>query len=155
MTEFQKTTISKDRTVYTYPFLGGCILSLSCLAWLIYAEHEDDVERLIAISVVSIFTGFLAYLSYMTKSVEFDQSNMYITGVNVEDRVPLGKIDRIEETTMHINDKYLWRITYPNRYGESKSVNILPKERAFEAFKQKVSKENMDVQIIKQQGLFG
>ena len=96
-----------------------------------------------------VFCGFLFYLFHSAKTVEFDQTNMYVINGRNEMSIPLKNVYKIKLTMTRINNRHLWKIGYYNNEGERKAVRILPRwfYKYFNQFEEAVKKANPDVKI--------
>lgn len=92
------------------------------------------------------FASIFFYISYSSKSIEFDEEFMYIKGKKMDEKIDLKNINKIRLTLDRINNSSYWKIQYVSE-NEEKSVKFIPKWNDFEEFKKLVKQKNPNVII--------
>ena len=114
-----------------------------------YSDDSVEPEAKVVMSFFLIGAGVLYWAFDVAKTVEYDMNYMYIKGKSEEERIALKDIYQIKLTTIRINNRSMWKISYYTPARSRKSVRILPRlfQEGFDEFKDYVRTANKDVKI--------
>lgn len=140
--------ISSNLRVGRYVMLAVAILLLLILVSAFIGQVFKQ-DQAIGAMVGLIVAGILYYLFDHSKTVEYNQAFMFISGKTGTKEIPLKQIFKIKRTMTQINDRSMWKIKYLDDAGQEQSVRILPKVfgEGFREFKATVKSVNRKVEI--------
>jgi hypothetical protein len=107
-----------------------------------------NVEIILVALLIAGICSLVYYLIDRAVKVEYDQHFMYVIRKKGEEKIPLEKVQRINITTIRINNRSMWQIAYNDANNLSKSVSILPRYfEYFDEFQEVVKKANEAVSV--------
>lgn len=115
------------------------------------SKENTEIEVLIGLSFATLVCIASYFVFDSAKTVEFNETHLFITSKKGEERIPLKNIHGIKLTSYEINNRNMWKIKFTNRSNSYDSVKILPiyNDNSFEQFKQTVYQANPNVSIQK------
>jgi len=121
------------------------------LPYVILTAVEPKNINVEIILVALLITGICSLIYYLIDravKVEYDQHFMYVIRKKGEEKIPLEKVQRINITTIRINNRSMWQIAYYDANNLSKSIRILPRYfEYFDEFQEVVKKANEEVSV--------
>jgi hypothetical protein len=119
-----------------------------CLILIFFLVTADDRETLLLPFGILLSVGvILFFLLHQSKTVEFDQDYLHITGRQSYVAVPLHRIVLIGLTNMEINKERMWKIVYQDERDEEQSVRILPERKNFRRFTRYLQEHHPGVKV--------
>jgi hypothetical protein len=125
------------------------VLLIGIVVIIVLFGTFGDSEATAVCFIFLIVCIVLFYLLHHSKTVEFDDHFMYITGRQISKKVPLERVYQIKFTMTQINRQHMWKIGYYDESNEEQSVRILPKvsDKSFDKFTDKVKEKNHQVKV--------
>ncbi|MES2732694.1 MAG: hypothetical protein V4714_13135 [Bacteroidota bacterium] len=139
-----RVRISKNLEIGKYLMLAiGIAMVVAILTTV------NDSEGSVAFFIFLFVSVILFFLFHYSKTVEFDEDFMYVSGRQINTKVPLVRVYKIKRTMTQINKQYMWKISYYDEQDAEQSVRILPKvgNGRFDHFTDLVKEKNQAAQI--------
>jgi hypothetical protein len=138
-----KITISRSRPLFKYVTF---LITLFCL-YVVVVNFKKDMGTVVAAGVIAILSFIASYREYYAVSIEFDDDNMYVSNKKFNGQIPLKRIAAINLTSNRVNQSHYWDIIYKDAKNDEHTLQILPKNKNFALFREKLKERNPDVEI--------
>jgi hypothetical protein len=114
------------------------------------SDHVMDKNKMMIEASFLVLVGILIFFTFKLKTIEFDDTTMYLLQGKTEEAISLKSIYKIKMTMTRINNISMWKIEYHDTDGKEKSTRFFPKMfyKNFIEFQNTVKSANKNVDIV-------
>lgn len=103
-------------------------------------------DGLVGLPIILLIGGFLMFLIKKLKTIEFDETSLYIKSRQKTTTIPFEKIKSIKMIMIEINGANFYKIEYLSESNDLDSVRLLP-NNLFGQFISLVKQKNPNLKI--------
>ena len=86
-------------------------------------------------SLLFLFAVAVSYYFKQMKTIEFDESHIYVLTKNIETIIPYENVKEMKLSVGLIKDREIWKMTYLNINNETTTIRFVPRFSTNELFK--------------------